>query len=314
MLSEDIKLFFVEFDENYTHKIICEQLKKRYFKNLVSNPDDATIIWIFDPYIINIKNKILRDKKVIQTFDYFDNKELEYEYIKFLLKKEKYVDFFHTFSFASRRQVSAIFDKKVIYKTSIFADKDKFISFHNEFNIDKLKVKLQIPKGKFVLGNNVYKVDTPTQSKKFVYEKGVDLLAKYINSRSPDKTFVMLFDEQNQSLIDFLEKRNFEYKHIKNPTPTERFDFYHCIDLFVNTSRFDGDSLNLLELAQMKVPTISFNSGNAKSILSKKSVGKDNNIHTLIPDVEETYQKSKSFSEIRFFKEIEKMFSLLIGD
>jgi len=314
MLDENIKIFLIEPYENYAHWQIFNLIQRIYSRNITKNLSEADIIWSFDPYQgyqNTIKKSILKNTKVIQTLDYIIIDKLKHEEITLLLKKEKYVNFFLTFCSESRIQACKIYEEAIVYKISVGVDKNKFYPNQSDYNIPKIKEKLQISKDKFVIGNINYKIDTFTQTDDFLYEKGTDKFINYIKTYSFKEIFVLLFNEQNNKLFKFLEKNNIEYKHFKNLSFSEMKKYYFCCDLVVNSSRYDGDSLNLLELTFKKVPTISINSGNAKRFLSKQSVG--NSLYDLVPSAEESFKKSCVYTEKKFLKEVDKMIMLLIS-
>ena len=238
---------------------IVDRMGSEYLKysshdvSLNSINDDTDIIWLFASWCWNhIPLKILENKTVVCTIHHevpekFDNKRR-----KNFLARDKFVNFYHTYTEETADLIKAISKKpvKIIphwVNNNLWKQKDKI----------EARKKFSLPQNKFLIGS--FQRDTEGHDLKTPkLEKGPDIFIEKVKDICKFKkdVHVLLSGWRRQYVINELEKISVKYTYIELPDNDTINFLYNALDLYIVSSRCEGGPQAIFECSALKVPII----------------------------------------------------------
>ena len=254
----------------------------------------SDIIWLIAPWTWKKLNKnTLNVKKVICSIYHIDEDKFDSNELREFQARDAYVDFYHTISLNSKKQLKELTDKP-IFVSPFWINQNIFFEINNKNN---LREKLGIHKKDYLIGS--FQRDTEgTDMISPKLSKGPDRLIKIIEHHGTlnANLSVVLTGKRRNYLIDQLEKRKIKYYYFEMVDFKKLNQLYNCLDLYVVTSRYEGGPQAILECAITNTPIISTDVGVAKEILSPESIYNMENFQNAKPNTLVAFTNTSKFS------------------
>ena len=266
---------------------------------------EADIIWIISPWTWQkIPKKYLKSKFVICPIHHLEDKDFTGSGKKEFLKRDKYVDIYHTISENSYKQILKLTDKKIEI-LPFWVNDDIFYPINNKLEIRK---KYNLPTESYIIGS--FQRDSEGNnltSPKMI--KGPDRFIEILKEKLvdyPDVT-ILLTGKRRSYIISKLKELDINYIYFEMVSVQELNELYNSLDLYIVSSRVEGGPQAIFECAATKTSIISTDVGIAKEILNKKSIFDMENFTLAVPDVDTAYKnvqkytKNKGLDNFRIF-------------
>ena len=287
---------------------------------------EADIIWVLSDYIIQrIPLAVLMKKKVITTIHHMVPNKMTPSLINHYKYLDKVSNKFHVICNHTHQQLKEYVTKPIETKLFWTNLKEWFPLFIDETERcivkNKMRDSFNISKDTYVVGS--FQKDTEGASianKTYLpkLEKGPDQFLTCIKKikECQDLTIeVVLSGFGRQYLMRELDKLGIKYYYFNMISQPELNKLYHCLDLYVVASRYEGGPRSIHECAANKTPIISTDVGVAPDILSPESIFNMeyfNNQHLDInvkPNVEVAYSNVCKYSIPEYFNEFNNIFN-----
>ena len=266
---------------------------------------EADIIWIISPWTWQkIPKKFLKSKFVICTIHHLEDKDFTGSGKKEFLKRDKYVNIYHTISENSYKQILKLTDKKIEI-LPFWVNDDIFYPINNKLEIRK---KYNLPTESYIIGS--FQRDSEgnnLSSPKMI--KGPDRFIEILKEKLVDypNLTILLTGKRRSYIISKLKELDINYIYFEMVSVEELNELYNSLDLYIVSSRVEGGPQAIFECAATKTSIISTDVGIAKEILNKKSIFDMENFTLAVPDVDTAYEnvqkytKNKGLENFRIF-------------
>jgi glycosyltransferase involved in cell wall biosynthesis len=317
-LDNNTKIYVVGADEDWVIDYLGKEWCDYNRANIVSEPEEATIIWLMADYKYRkIRYSILNEKKVITTIHHIDQDKLDTELINRYKKVAKFTNIFHVITDESGEVLKKILgeDCPEIRVAPFFVNENVWRPIDNT---NELRTELQLPVNKFLVGS--FQRDTEGSSvKKKNYvpklSKGPDRfikVVKMLHDKCPHVE-VVLSGWRRHWVIQELNKLGIKYYYFEKAGFEIMNQLYSCLDLYVVGSRVEGGPRAIVECAAARVPIISTNVGIAGRILADMSLydGEDieGTLDECIPNMEVAYNNVEPlFLKNGYMKKFNRIF------
>lgn len=321
-----MKIFILAEKEGW----ITDVLEKEWIesnKELYTNDyREADIIWVLSDYIIQrLPLSVLMRKKVITTIHHMVPDKMTPSLINHYKYLDKVSNKFHVICNHTLEQLKEHVTKPIETKLFWTNLKDWFPLFNSEMERgiirDKMKELFNISKDTYVIGS--FQKDTEGSSianKSFLpkLEKGPDQFLtciKKIKECNNSEVEVLLSGFGRQYLMRELDKLGIKYYYFNMISQPELNKLYHCLDLYIVASRYEGGPRSIHECAANKTPIISTNVGVAPDILSTESIFDMNDFNNqyldinIKPNIEIAYSNICKYSIPEYFTEFNTIFN-----
>lgn len=321
-----MKIFILAEKEGW----ITDVLEKEWIesnKELYTNDyREADIIWVLSDYIIQrLPLSVLMRKKVITTIHHMVPDKMTPSLINHYKYLDKVSNKFHVICNHTLEQLKEHVTKPIETKLFWTNLKDWFPLFNSEMERgiirDKMRELFNISKDTYVIGS--FQKDTEGSSianKSFLpkLEKGPDQFLtciKKIKECNNSEVEVLLSGFGRQYLMRELDKLGIKYYYFNMISQPELNKLYHCLDLYIVASRYEGGPRSIHECAANKTPIISTNVGVAPDILSTESIFDINDFNNqyldinIKPNIEIAYSNICKYSIPEYFTEFNTIFN-----
>lgn len=321
-----MKIFILAEKEGW----ITDVLEKEWIesnKELYTNDyREADIIWVLSDYIIQrLPLSVLMRKKVITTIHHMVPDKMTPSLINHYKYLDKVSNKFHVICNHTLEQLKEHVTKPIETKLFWTNLKDWFPLFNSEMERgiirDKMRELFNISKDTYVIGS--FQKDTEGSSianKSFLpkLEKGPDQFLtciKKIKECNNSEVEVLLSGFGRQYLMRELDKLGIKYYYFNMISQPELNKLYHCLDLYIVASRYEGGPRSIHECAANKTPIISTNVGVAPDILSTESIFDMNDFNNkyldinIKPNIEIAYSNICKYSIPEYFTEFNTIFN-----
>lgn len=304
-----MKIFILAPKENW----ILDRLAHEYYINhidqIVSSPDEADVIWLLSDWCWDqIPKKILKQKKVLTTIQHIVPSKFNLQAKRDFFVRDDYTDLYHVPCKITKEQIEDLTDKPIIVAPH-WVNQHLWYPDPN-IDTDELRNKYDIPNNSFIIGS--FQRDTEGSDLKTPkLEKGPDIFCDAVEQYQMKygDVFVVLAGWRRQYVMKRLSSAGIKFKYIELPEYSVLKELYHCLDLYIVGSRYEGGPMSIVECAAMNVPIISRNVGLAQTILHNDSIGDD--LVNLTPNVAHAAKKVSNYYMPRGFKKFEEMFKML---
>lgn len=320
-----MKIYILAENEGW----ITDVLEKEWIegnKNIYTNNyQEADIIWILSDYIIQrIPLAILMKKKVITTIHHMVPNKMTPSLINHYKYLDKVSNKFHVICNHTYNQLKEYVTKPIETKLFWTNTKEWYPLFNSElerYNIrEKLRQHFNLDNNKFIIGS--FQKDTEGASianKTYLpkLEKGPDQFIKCVKKIKEIEELeveIVLSGFGRQYLMKELDKMGIKYYYFNMISQTELNKLYHCLDLYIVASRYEGGPRSIHECAANKTPIISTNIGVAPDLLAPESIFDMNEIenHNEIfvkPNINIAYNNVCEYSIPTYFNEFNSIFT-----
>jgi len=309
-ISNYMKIFLSKINESW----IVDRLKGEWSQfnaeTVVNNIKKADIVWIISPWLWNeISKKYLKTKKVVCSIYHLEESDFTDKNIKEFKKRDQFVDVYHVISLLTKRELSRLTDKEIVY-IPFWVNQNIWFQIDNK---NELRKNFNIKDESFVVGS--FQRDTQGSdliSPKLI--KGPDRfieIVKYLNEEK-ENLLILLSGKRRGYIINELEKANIDFLYFEMADFTTLNKLYNCLDLYIVSSRTEGGPQAIVECGITKTPIISTNVGFASEILSKESIFDMSNYKNSKPNIETAYENSLKLTIPKGFDEYLKMFKDLL--
>jgi glycosyltransferase involved in cell wall biosynthesis len=308
---------------------ITDVLEKEWIecnKNIYTNNyQEADIIWVLSDYIIQrIPLAILMKKKVITTIHHMVPNKMTPSLINHYKYLDKVSNKFHVICNHTYNQLKEYVTKPIETKLFWTNTKEWYPLFNSElerYNIrEKLRQHFNLDNNKFIIGS--FQKDTEGASianKTYLpkLEKGPDQFikcVKKIKDLEELEVEIVLSGFGRQYLMKELDKMGIKYYYFNMISQTELNKLYHCLDLYIVSSRYEGGPRSIHECAANKTPIISTNVGVAPDLLASESIFDMNEIENhnenfVKPNINIAYNNVCEYSIPKYFDEFNSIFT-----
>ena len=285
----------------YTNKINESWIIDRVIDEWISNNkeitsesiQDADIVWIISNWTWKkIRNKYLKEKKVVASIYHIDFDNFNKKDEKNFYKMDQYVDLYHVISLKTKEQLKRLTNKKI---TSIPFWVNQKNLFYIE-NKSSLRKKYGFSEDDYIIGS--FQRDTEGSdlvSPKLI--KGPDIFIDLVNRLNNNQNIkILLAGTRRQYVINKLKELGINYKYFEMVQIDQLNEFYNILDLYLVSSRLEGGPQAVLECAVTKTPIISTDVGVASEILHPNSIYSLETFENAKPMVEYAYENSKKYT------------------
>jgi glycosyltransferase involved in cell wall biosynthesis len=269
-----LKIFTLAPRENW----VCDRFVSEWNnhnKEIVSNPEDADIIWLLADWCWNHMNlNLLKSKTVIASVHHIVPEKFSQQDLNVFNFRDRLIDYYHVPCLKTRDQIKDL-TSKPIFVQPFWVNTDIWKPISNKQNIRK---KYNIDKDCFLIGS--FQRDTEGHDLKSPkLEKGPDLLFECIKQQyeKDNNTKVLLAGWRRQYIINRLKEEGIEYYYFELPDFKTINELYNCLDLYVVSARYEGGPQSIVECAATETPIVSTDVGVASEILHEKSIFKVEN-------------------------------------
>ena len=288
-----MKIYINSPKENWVVDRFVSEWKTKNKTFNANSIKDSDIIWIIAPWTWRkLSKRYLKQKKVIATIHHIDEEKFNDKEKKDFLKRDQFVDVYHTVSDKSKIQLEK-HTNKPIFTLPFWINQNVWFEINEK---ELLRNKFDLDINSFLIGS--FQRDT----------EGKDLISPKL-SKGPDQFFyivkkmysenksveVVLAGNRRNYLIEKLKKEKIPFKYFEMADFKTLNELYNCLDLYIVSSRVEGGPQAILECAITKTPVISTDVGIASQILNSKSIYDPESFSTASPDIEYAYRKSMSY-------------------
>lgn len=320
-----MKIYILAENEGW----ITDVLEKEWIEGnkdlYTTNYQEADIIWVLSDYIIQrIPLAILMKKKVITTIHHMVPNKMTPSLINHYKYLDKVSNKFHVICNHTYNQLKEYVTKPIETKLFWTNTKEWYPLFNSElerYNIrEKLRQHFNLDNNKFIIGS--FQKDTEGASianKTYLpkLEKGPDQFIKCVKKIKEIEELeveIVLSGFGRQYLMKELDKMGIKYYYFNMISQTELNKLYHCLDLYIVASRYEGGPRSIHECAANKTPIISTNVGVAPDLLAPESIFDMNEIenHNEIfvkPNINIAYNNVCEYSIPTYFNEFNSIFT-----
>ena len=286
------------FISNLNESWIVDRMKEEfsdYYSDIVTNDiKKCDIIWIIAPWMWKeIPKKYLKSKIVVCSIHHLEEKDYSGKQLKEFYKRDNYVNFYHTISEKSKKEIQKLTPKKII-SIPFWINENIFFPIENKSN---LRSKYNLQQNSFIIGS--FQRDTEgkdLKSPKLI--KGPDRFVEIVKSftLNNENLVVLLSGYRRQYVIKKLEEQNINYIYIEMVDFEILNELYNCLDLYIVSSRIEGGPQAILECGITKTPIISTDVGVASEILANESIFNMENYEEAKPNIEVALSNSVKYS------------------
>lgn len=281
-------------------KWICDWFKEEVYENckcveLVTDVEEADIIWLIAPWSMSKLKCDLSKKYVISTIHHIDpDKYSDPSVMERFHNIESVTNKFHTICAKTSEEFMKI-SKKDYFEQPFWAND----LIYRKLDLD-VREKWKIPKFMYVIGSfqkdsEGRDVSTPKLC------KGPDIFIKIImmeKVKHGDNLLVLLSGWKRNYIIAELEKIGVKYLYYEMVDRYELNELYNCLDLYIVSSRIEGGPMAIYECACSKTPIISTKVGISENILPPESFYSIEKIEDYSKAITNIYKSYKNCSSI----------------
>ena len=310
-----MKIFILAARENW----ITDRLEAEWIKNnkelYTQNIQEADIIWILSNYRVNqIPIEYYKQKKVITTIHHVVPWKMDEKLKNHYKYLDKITDVFHVICDKTKIELSKYITKPIIVKL-FWAEPKEWFQIKGDKSL--IKTEFNINNNEYLIGS--FQSDTEGASianGSFIpkLEKGPDNLLNVCKllKNNYNNLAVILTGKRRHYLKREFEKLKIKYYYFEMLSLSDMNKLYNILDLYVVSSRVEGQPRAIVECALSKCPIISTNVGVSEYILSLQSIYDMNNIESCLkakPDIEIAYKNIQNYIVPNYFKEFNKIFN-----
>lgn len=300
-----MKIYLNKINENW----VVDRFYKEWHKY---NPEISTksikksdIIWVIAPWMKNISNKMLEEKKAICTIHHIDFEKFDTENEKDFYLQDKNINAYHTVSEKTKLDLLKLTDKK-IYSIPFWANQNIFYKLQDK---NKVRKNLNLDTSRYLVGSfqrdtEGYDESSPKLS------KGPDRLVEIydqINKTKPNFS-VVLTGYRRGYIIKELKKRNIHFYYFPKVNFSKLNMLYNALDFYIVASRVEGGPVSIMETSLTGTPLISTNVGLAQEILHKDAIYKFPYFAEAVPNTEISLKNVKNYIIPMGFQNFKSMF------
>ena len=273
---------------------------------------EADIVWIISPWTWKkIPKRYLKSKFVICTIHHLEDKDFIGFGKKEFLKRDKFVDIYHTISENSYKQILKLTNKKIEI-LPFWVNNEIFFPIDNKFEIRK---KYNLPAESYIIGS--FQRDSEgnnLSSPKLI--KGPDRLIEILKQKLKDypDLIVLLTGKRRSYIISKLNELQINYIYFEMVSVDELNELYNSLDLYIVSSRVEGGPQAIFECAITKTNIISTDVGIARQILNKKSIFNMENFTLAVPDVDTAYKNVQNYTKRRGMESFRLFFNRVYSE
>lgn len=300
-----MKIFISNLNESWIIDRMKEEFSNYNPEIVTNNIKNSDIIWIIAPWMWKkIPKKYLKSKIVVCSIHHLEEKDFSGNPLKEFYKRDKFVDFYHTISEKSKKDIQQLTSKKIV-SIPFWINENIFFSIDGK---KSLRAKYNLPEESFIIGS--FQRDTEGKNlKKPKLIKGPDQFLEIIKSLSETKKLIVLLaGYRRQYLINKFEAENINYKYIEMVDFEILNELYNCLDLYIVSSRIEGGPQAILECGITRTPIISTDVGVASEILSSESIFSMDSFGEAQPNVEVAYNNAAEYTFNNGMKKYQNMF------
>ena len=304
-----MKIYINKIKENW----VVDQFVKEWdeFNTEITSKKarSSDIIWLIAPWTWKtVKNKYLRNKKVLCTIHHLDFTKFDNREEKNFYERDNFVDFYHTISEKSKIQLQKLTDKSITVMP-FWVNQNNFYQIKNNRNLIS---KFNLNPDSYYIGS--FQRDT----------EGHDLISPKL-SKGPDRFLeiivqknkeiknleIILTGKRRNFLINQFTKNGIDFRYFEMVSNNELNELFNILDLYIVSSRVEGGPRSIFESAITKTPVISTDVGFASQLLHPESIFDMNNFSKAKTNVEYAFNNVQKYtlpegmkSYLNLFKEI----------
>jgi len=305
-----MKIYLNKISENW----VVDRFYKEWYKY---NSDISTkfikksdLIWVIAPWMQNISQSMLEQKKAICTIHHIDFDKFDLDKEKEFYKLDKNINAYHAVSKKTKVDLQKLTEKK-IYSIPFWVNQNIFYKLNDK---SKVRKKLSLDSKRYLVGS--FQRDTEGHGKLSPkLSKGPDRLIEIydqINKIKPNFS-VVLTGYRRDYIIQELKNRNIHYYYFPKVNFSKLNMLYNSLDLYVVASRVEGGPVSIMETSLTGTPLISTNVGLASEILHKDSIYEFPNFDKAVPNIETSSKNVKNYIIPRGFRNFRNMFQEIGG-
>lgn len=242
------------------------------FDIVVSNPNDADIIWLFADWAWNqLPLELLQRKKVVTTVHHIVVEKFGEKELRDFQARDKITDVYHVPNEHTEALIRSLTQKPTVL-IPYWANQKIWRVTDSKINLRK---KYNISVNSFVCGS----FQRDTEGSDLVspkLEKGPDLLCDFLEKiHENNNLHVILAGWRRQYIISRLRVAGISYSYFELPSQEIINELYQILDLYPIASRYEGGPQSLIEAGLLGVPVVSRNIGMAQQLLSYHSINDD---------------------------------------
>ena len=270
------KIYIHEYEKvNWICNRLIDEWRNNY-GNVVDNPADSDIIWLFTPWQWKAIDKgLLLEKKVITTIHHIYEPKFLINNYDDICEIDSFTDTYHVFDEYTRNKLADWTKKKIIFKP--YWCNPKIWNILDNDRILYLKdTKYSLNNRCFIIGSFIRDTERTGEPKQ---EKGPDIFIKMISHyrKILDTTkyrdiHVVLTGFRRQWTINRLKEMGVGYSYFEMVNQNDINELYNIIDLYIVSSRVEGGPQSLMEASLTKCPIITTCVGNSKQIINPNSI------------------------------------------
>ena len=258
---------------------ICDRMInewKKYYPNVVKNPNQADIIWLFTPWLWKTMDiNILKQKKVITTIHHIYEPKFIVNNNDDIRDIDQFTDVYHVFDEYTRNKLYNWTKKPIIYK-SYWCNPDIWKVIDSDKCCYIKKKTYGLDDNVFIIGSFIRDTEKNGNPK---MEKGPDIFIKMVcyyrkildTSKYKD-IHVILTGFRRTWTINKLNELGIKYSYYEMVKPDVLNELYNILDLYIISSRVEGGPQSLYEATLAKCPIISSDVGNVHNVLNNDSI------------------------------------------
>ena len=306
-----MKIFCLFAKENWFVDRFVEEFYKYSDHEVVSDYNDADLIWIIAPWMWNSIPMHAINKPIICTIHHEVPEKMTQQRIQEFHFRDQFVTRYHV-PCNKTKEIISKFTNKPIDVIGYWYDQDLWVPYDKT----EARKELGLPENDFMIGS--FQRDTEGSdliSPKL--EKGPDLFCDYVEkiAKEKDNVHVILNGWRRQYVINRLQRAGIKYTYRELPPISDVRKMYASCDLYVVAARYEGGPQSVLEAPAMNVPIVSTNVGMASETLDENCIiDIENEMYYPTPnDIKRNFENVQKFKIQNHVKEYDMFFESIIN-